>query len=212
MQAQVLQGQKQTNTSSPHNTEMTKAGVPARPVKKQVVEAWNHQNNKRSHGAPELRMNEQHEHMKTIGICQCCEHYGRSCLQKESSLMTDEARQCYHLDINKKMKLCTQNPVLEKVAQTVDSYQIINLDDWSITFKAFQPDRIKQLKEHASEEIQDKSIKRLCIKCGEEGHYVNNCPTKRKRIFPSHDELYCLKHGENGHLSSWCAKQDDNQP
>jgi hypothetical protein len=115
MQAQVLQGQRQTNTSSPHNTEITKTGVSAGPVKKQVAEAWNHQNNKRSHGAPELRTNEQHEHMKTTGTCQCCEHYGRSCLQKEASLMTDEARQCYHLDINKKMKLCTQNPVLEKL-------------------------------------------------------------------------------------------------
>jgi hypothetical protein len=62
MQTQVLQGQKEINISSPHNTEITKAGVSARPVKKQVVEAWNHQNNKRSHGAPKL----QHEHMKTI--------------------------------------------------------------------------------------------------------------------------------------------------
>jgi hypothetical protein len=74
-------------------------------------------------------MNEQHKHMKTIGICRCCEHYGRSCLQKEASLMTDEARQRYHLDINKKRKLCTQNPVLEEVAQAVDSNQIINLED-----------------------------------------------------------------------------------
>jgi hypothetical protein len=70
MQAQVLQRQKQTNTSSPHNTEITKARVPAGPVKKQVLEAWNYQNNKRSHGALELRMNEQHKHMKTIGTCQ----------------------------------------------------------------------------------------------------------------------------------------------
>jgi hypothetical protein len=212
MQAQVLQGQKQNNTSSPHNTEITKAGVPAEPVKKQVVEAWNHQNNKRSHGAQELQMNEQHEHMKITGTCQCCEHYGRSCLQKEASLMRDEARQCYHLDINKKRKLCTQNLVLEEVAQVVDSTQTINLEDWSITFKAFQPDRVKQLKEHASEESQDKSIKRLCFRCGKEGHYVNNCPTKRKRILPSHDGLYCLKRGENGHLASWCAKEDGNQP
>jgi hypothetical protein len=107
MQAQVLQGQKEINTSLPHNTEITKTGVPAGLVKKQVLEAWNHQNNKRSHRAPELQTNEQHEHMKISGTCQCCEHYGRSCLQKEASLMTDEARQCYHLDINKKMKLCT---------------------------------------------------------------------------------------------------------
>jgi hypothetical protein len=88
MQAKVLQGQKEINTSSPHNTEITKAGVPAEPVKKQVVEAWNHQNNKRSHGAQELRMNEQHEHMKITGTCQCREHYGRSRLQKEASLIT----------------------------------------------------------------------------------------------------------------------------
>jgi hypothetical protein len=206
MQAQVLQGLKQTNTSSSHNIEITKAGVPAGPIKKQVVEAWNQQNNKRSHGAPELQMNKQQEHMKTRGTCQCCEHYGHSCLQKEASLMTDEARQCYHLDINMKMKLCTQNPVLEEVAQAVDSNQIINLEDWSITFKAFQLDRIKQLKKHASEESQGKSIKILCFKCAEEGHCVNNCPTKRKRILPRHDGLYCLKRGENGHLASWCAK------
>jgi hypothetical protein len=51
--------------------------------------------------------------------------------------MTDEARQFYHLDINKKRKLCTQNLVLEEVAQVVDSTQTINLEDWSITFKAF---------------------------------------------------------------------------
>jgi hypothetical protein len=31
MQDQVLQGQKQTSTSSPHNIEITKAGVPAVP-------------------------------------------------------------------------------------------------------------------------------------------------------------------------------------
>jgi hypothetical protein len=114
MQAQVLQGHKQTSTSSTHITEITNTGVSAGPVKKQVVEVWNHQNNKRSHGAPELRTNEQHEHMKITGTYQCCEHYGHSCLQKEASLMTNDARQCYHLDINKKMKLCTQNPVLEK--------------------------------------------------------------------------------------------------
>jgi hypothetical protein len=65
MQAQVLQGQKEIKTSSPHNREITKTGVPAGPVKKQVVEEWNHQSNKRSHGVQELRMNEQHKHMKT---------------------------------------------------------------------------------------------------------------------------------------------------
>jgi hypothetical protein len=126
--------------------------------------------------------------------------------------MRDEARQRYHLDINKKRKLCTQYPVLEVVAQAIDSNQIINLEDWSITFKAFQLDRIKQLKKHASEESQDKSIKTLCFGCSKEGHYINNCPTERKRILPSHDGLYSRKCVENAHLASWCAKEDDNQP
>jgi hypothetical protein len=54
-----------------------------------------------------------------------------------------------------------------KIALSIDSNQIINLEDWSITFNEFQPDGIKQLKEHASEESQYKSIKRLCFKCGE---------------------------------------------
>jgi hypothetical protein len=57
------------------------------------------------------------------------------------------------------MKLCTQNPVLEKVAQAIDSNQIINLEDWSITFNEFQHDGIKQFKKHASEESQDKGIR-----------------------------------------------------
>jgi hypothetical protein len=90
------------------------------------------------------------------------------------------------------MKLCTQNPILEEVAQAVDSNQIINLEDWSIIFKEFQPDRIKQPKKHTSEQSQEKSIKRLCFRCD--------------------DGLYCLKCGEYGHLASWCAKEDDNEP
>jgi hypothetical protein len=32
-----------------------------------------------------------------------------------------------------------------------------------------------------------------------------------REILPSLDGLYCLKRGENGHLASWCAKEDGNQ-
>ncbi|KAK8448430.1 hypothetical protein SEVIR_7G009004v4 [Setaria viridis] len=139
MQAQVLQGRMQTNTSSPHNMEMTKAGVPTRPMKRQVAEAWNHQRNKRSCGAPELEIERQHEDVKIPGTCQCCGHHGLPCLQEEASLMTTEARQHYHLDINNKRKLSAQDPVLEGVTQDEDSTQTMNLEDWSISFKEFQP-------------------------------------------------------------------------
>ena len=57
--------------------------------------------------------------------------------------MTAEARQHYHTDI--KRKLPTQCPVLE-VAQEEGSTQAMNLDDWSISFKEFQPKRSKQPK------------------------------------------------------------------
>jgi hypothetical protein len=115
MQAQVLQGQKEINTSSPHNTEITKSWSFRRTSKEASCRSMESSNNKRSHGAQELRMNEQLEHMKITGTCQCRKHYGRSRLQKEASLMRDEARQCYYLDINKKRKLCTQNQSQKKL-------------------------------------------------------------------------------------------------
>ena len=80
MQAQVLQGRMQSNTVSPHSMELAKVEVPTGPVKRQVAEAWNRQRNKRSRGTPELERERQHKDIKTLGICQCCEHYGRPCL------------------------------------------------------------------------------------------------------------------------------------
>ena len=95
IQAQVLQGRMQSNTVSPHSMELAKVEVPTGLVKRQVAEAWNRQRNKRSHGTPELERELQHKDIKMPGTCQCCEHYGRLCLQ-EDSVMTAEARQRYH--------------------------------------------------------------------------------------------------------------------
>jgi hypothetical protein len=52
------------------------------------------------------------------------------------------------------------SPRKKKVAQAVDSIQINNLEDWSTNFNEFQPDGIKQLKKHASEESQGNQDKR----------------------------------------------------
>jgi hypothetical protein len=65
-----------------------------------------------------------------------------------------EARQRYHSDINR--KLSTQDPVLEGIAQDEDSIQTMNLEDWSISFKEFQPIRSKQPKKQISGASQEK--------------------------------------------------------
>ena len=80
MQAQVLQGKMQSNTVPNHSMKLTKAEIPTGPVKRQVVEAWNRQKNKRSRGTPELERERPHKDIKTPEICQCCEYYGRPCL------------------------------------------------------------------------------------------------------------------------------------
>ena len=153
MQARVLQGRLQSTTTSSNNMEMTKTEVPTGPVKRQVAEAWNNEKRKRNYEAPKPLIEEQHEISKTPGTCQCCEHYGRLCLQ-EDSLMTAEVRQRYHSDI--KRKLSTQDPVLERVAQDEDRTQTINLDDWTISFKEFQPKRSKQSKKQIGKASQEK--------------------------------------------------------
>ena len=153
MQAQVLQERLQSNIVSPHRMGSTKAEITTRPVKRQVAEAWNNEKLKRNYEAPKPLIEEQHEISKTPGTCQCCEHYGRLCLQEES-LMIVEGRQHYHLDI--KRKLSTQDPVLEGVTQDEDSTQTINLEDWNISFKEFQPKRRKKSKKQISKASQEK--------------------------------------------------------
>jgi len=154
MQAQVLQGRMQSNVVSPHSMKLTKPEIPTGPVKRQVAEAWNCQSNKRSRETPKLERERPHKDIKTPEICQCCEHYGRPCLPEEDSLMTAEARQRFHSDIDRVLTL--QDPNLEGVAQAEYSNQTINLEDWTITFKEFQPKRRKQSKKPISKTRQEK--------------------------------------------------------
>ena len=153
MQARVLQGRLQSTTTSSNSMELTKAKIPTGPVKRQVAEAWNNEKRKRNYEAPKPQIEEQHEISKTSEKCQCCEHYGRRCLQ-EDSLMTAEARQRYHSDINRKLSMHVPN--LEGVTQAEDRNPTINLEDWTITFKEFQPKRSKQPKKQISKASQEK--------------------------------------------------------
>ena len=49
-----------------------------------------------------------------------------------------------------------QDPNLEGVAQAEDSNPTINLEDWTITFKEYQPKRSKQPKKQISKASQEK--------------------------------------------------------
>ena len=153
MQARVLQGRLQSKTPTSGDMEMTKAEFPTGPVKRQVAEAWNNEKRKRNYEAPKPQIEEQHEISKTSEKCQCCEHYGRRCLQ-EDSLMTAEARQRYHSDINGKLSMHVPN--LEGVTQAEDRNPTINLEDWTITFTEYQPKRSKQPKKQISKASQEK--------------------------------------------------------
>ena len=118
-----------------------------------VAEAWNNERRKRNYKALKPLIEEQYEISKTPGTCQCCEHYGRLCLQ-EDSLMTAEARQRYPSEINR--KLSAQDPILEEVAQDEDSTQTINLEDWSTSSKDLQSKRSKQPKKQIGKASQEK--------------------------------------------------------
>jgi hypothetical protein len=68
--------------------------------------------------------------------------------------MTAEARQRYHSDINRKLSMHVPN--LEEVTQAEDRNLTINVEDWSISFKEYQPKRSKQPKKQISKTSQEK--------------------------------------------------------
>ena len=97
--------------------------------------------------------------------------------------MTAEARQHYHSDINR--RLSTQDPVLERVSQDEDRTQTINLDDWSISFKEFQPKRSKQPKKRISEASQENI--ELPQPLADRGVQLSSNQPQPKVVQPPHD-------------------------
>ena len=93
--------------------------------------------------------------------------------------MTAEARQRYHSDINR--KLSTQDLDLEGVAQN----PTINLEDWIITFKEFQPKRRKQTKKPISKASQEK--KELPQLLADNGTQLSSNQPQPKVVQPPYD-------------------------
>jgi hypothetical protein len=58
--------------------------------------------------------------------------------------MTAEACQHNPIEINKQRMLPTQNPTQEEGSQAEGHTQTLNLDDWIITCKEYQPGRRKR--------------------------------------------------------------------
>ncbi|KAG2591716.1 hypothetical protein PVAP13_5NG487000 [Panicum virgatum] len=212
----------QSNTLSPHSMKLTKPEIPTGPVKRQVAEAWNRQRNKRSRGTPELERERQHKDIKTPGICQCYGHYGRLCLQ-EDSLMTAETRQCYHSDINRELSM--QDPNLEGVTQAEDRNPAINLEDWTITFKEFQPKRCKRTKKPISKASQEKDLSQLladnvvqplCDHSIKKDPDVQAIPPRVVEEQTSSRDgrikrVMCYKCGEKGHYANRCSTKRESQ-
>jgi hypothetical protein len=140
---------------------MAKDRVPIRPVKRQVVEAWNNQRKNKKHEAQKLTTEEQHEVNKALDMCPCGEHHGLSCPPKEASLMTAEARQHNLININKQRMLSTQNPTQEEGSQAEGHTQTLNLDDWIITCKEYKLGRRKRSNKQNRKTRREKKLSHL---------------------------------------------------
>jgi hypothetical protein len=140
---------------------MAKDRVPVGPVKRQVVEVWNNQRKKKKHEALKLTMQKQHEVDKALDRCPDVEHDALSCPQKEAGLLTTEARQRNPIVINKQRMLSTQNPTQEEGSQAEDHTQTLNLDDWIITCKEYEPGRRKRSNKQNHRTRREKKLSHL---------------------------------------------------
>ena len=158
MQRQDLQIRMQQQESFARPKKLTKAEVPTKSMKRQIPEAWSNQRSKESCEASQLENEELQENIKNLGKCLCCQSYGRPCLQREASLMTDEARQRYYLDMKRRREVSVQEKVLKGDTQEQDSIPSMNLDEWSITVTEFQPRTNKRSKVQNNIASQDKKM------------------------------------------------------
>ena len=98
---QVLEGMTQ-HGSSQQCLPQGQTNIPKRPMKRQVVEAWK-----------KVKSNEG-VHSMTLGSqdpCQCCKHYGFSCLQNKSTKR--EVKVNSSCEANVDMKWKAVSPELE---------------------------------------------------------------------------------------------------
>jgi len=99
---------------------------------------------------------------------------------------------------------CQKNSNLgdEQTPQANPTAHGVSIDGWTITYKEFQPRRIKQCRKkpnqtkinHQSQRVNTPSntsvenditkdpAKRMCYHCQQEGHYISSCPQKNQQM------------------------------
>ena len=137
-----------------------------------------------------------------------------------------------------KRKLSTQDPVLEEVTQDEDSTQAVNLEDWTISFKEFQPKRSKQSKKQISKASQEKVklpqlladrsvqpssnqsqpevVQPLCDNSVKKNPDAQAIPPRvkmeQKKSRDGRDKgVVCFRCGEKGHYANRCSIKQGSQ-
>ena len=209
MQTQVVEGITQNK-----NSQQRISGL----VRRQVAEAWNNMRNHRSVGSNTSGYHDR---------CHCCEHYGLPCLRNMSSKKEVKTKPTCVTNKDKKRKAKALEPTLgsdqhpnpkmshvasnscrknsnlgdKETSQVNPTAHEVCIDGWTITYREFQPRRIKQYRKksnhtkinHQSQRVgntpSNTSVesnitkdpaKRRCFHCQQEGHYISSCPQKKQ--------------------------------
>jgi hypothetical protein len=211
MQTQVVEGITQNK-----NSQQRISG----PVRRQVAEAWKNMRNHGSVGSNTSGYQDQ---------CHCCEHYGLPCLRNMSSKKEVKTKPTCVTNEDKKRKAKALEPRLgsdqhpnpkmshvasnsrqensnlgdEQIPQANPTAHEVCIDGWTITYREFQPRRIKQCRKKSNQakinhqsmqvdntpnntsvenNITEEPAKRRCYHCQQEGHYISSCPQKKQQM------------------------------
>ena len=170
MQKQILEGINQPR-SSQQCLSQDQSNIPKGSVKRQVAEAWKKM--KSNEGVHSKTLGSQCQ-------CQCCMHYGFPCRRNKPNQGKVKVNPSCEANVDKKRKEVSSEPELESnqhsssttllhlapIPRQINSdskesevsqakitplfSQEVCIDGWMITYKLFQPQRIKRARKRSS--------------------------------------------------------------
>ena len=105
MQQQVLEGMTQ-HGSSQQCLPQGQTNIPKGPMKRQVAKAWRKMKSNEDVGSKMLGSQDQ---------CQCCKHYGFTCLQNKSNKREVKVNPSCEANVDKKRKAVSPEPKLGSI-------------------------------------------------------------------------------------------------